>query len=221
MKTDKNLGRIVGFLFLLVFINGIIIYQVLQGPVLFSDEFLTLTVQNANKIISSVLLQCGSGLMQIAVAILTLQIFNKVNKKLGFTYLALCILYFIMLAVDNISVLVLLEVSRAFVYETNITVDNVENISSIFYKNHWWTHYLSLTFSCLPAFTLYFILYAGKLIPKFISVFGMIAVLLMFIEMLFSLYDLSIGMYMIMPIALVQLVLPFWLIIKGLNSGTT
>jgi len=49
----------------------------------------------------------------------------------------------------------------------------------------------------------------------------MIAVLLMFIEMLFSLYDLSIGMYMIMPIALVQLVLPFWLIIKGLNSGTT
>ena len=60
----------------------------------------------------------------------------------------------------------------------------------------------------------------SKLIPKVISIVGIIAVILMFIEMLFSILGNSISMTMLLPIGLIQLILPLWLIFKGLKSST-
>ena len=47
----------------------------------------------------------------------------------------------------------------------------------MFYKKHWWTHYLSLLISCFPVFILYYTLYVSKLIPIGISIGGIIAVI--------------------------------------------
>jgi len=53
MKSIKKTGRLVGLLFLIIFATGITVYQILQGPVLFSDDFLTSTSANSDKIIIS------------------------------------------------------------------------------------------------------------------------------------------------------------------------
>jgi hypothetical protein len=65
---------------------------------------------------------------------------------------------------------------------------------------------------------LYYTLYVSKLIPKIISIVGLLAVILMFIEILFSILGDSISMNMLLPIGLIQLILPVWLILKGLNA---
>jgi hypothetical protein len=52
MNSNKKAGRLVGILFLLIFATGIIVYQFLQGPVLFSDDFLTTTSANLIKVFS-------------------------------------------------------------------------------------------------------------------------------------------------------------------------
>jgi len=92
-------------------------------------------------------------------------------------------------------------------------------LGNVFYKKHWWTHYLSLLISCFPVFILYYTLYVSKLIPKAISIVGIIAVIFMFIEILFSILGNSISMNMLLPIGLIQLIFPLWLIFKGLNSS--
>ena len=56
MNSNKKAGRLVGLLFLLIFATGITVYQFLQGPVLFSDDFLKTTSANSNQIIISTLL---------------------------------------------------------------------------------------------------------------------------------------------------------------------
>ncbi len=48
---------------------------------------------------------------------------------------------------------------------------------------------------------------------------GVIAVVLMFIEIMFSIFGHSISMNMMLPMGLIQLILPIWLVIKGLNSS--
>ena len=96
----------------------------------------------------------------------------------------------------------------------------LNTLGSIFYKKHWWSHYLSLLISCFPVFILYYTLFISKLIPRILSIIGIIAVLLMFIEILFSIFGQSISMNMLLPIGLIQLILPLWLIFKGLNSST-
>ena len=97
--------------------------------------------------------------------------------------------------------------------------DILNTLGNVFYKKHWWSHYLSLLISCFPVFILYYVLFISKLIPEIISIVGIIAVILMFIEILFSVFGNSISMNMLLPIGLIQLILPIWLILKGLNSS--
>jgi hypothetical protein len=220
MKSNKKTGRLVGLLFLLIFATGITVYQFLQGPALFSDDFLTVTSANSNVIIISTLLLFLSGITSVIIATILLPIFKKYNITLAFLYLAFCILSFIAISIDNISVLSMLELSLEYSENGHSNSDILSTLGNIFYKKHWWTHYLSLLISCFPVFILYYTLYASKLIPKVISIFGIIAVILMFIEILFSLFGNSISMNMLLPIGLIQLILPLWLIFKGFNSST-
>ncbi len=217
MKSNKKTGRLVGLLFLLIFATGIAVYQFLQGPVLFSDDFLTTTSANSKEIIISVLLLFLSGLTSIVIATILLPIFKKYSVTLAFLYLAFSILGFIAISIDNISVLSMLELSLEYTKNDTGNSDILNILGNVFYKKHWWSHYLSLLISCFPVFILYYTLYVSKLIPKVISIVGIIAVVLMFIEILFSLFGNSISMNMLLPIGLIQLTLPLWLIFKGLN----
>ena len=218
MNSTKNIGRIVGVLFLLLFIIGIVIFQFLQGPVLFSKDFLTTTSANSNNIILSILLGILSGIISIVIAAVLFPIFKKYSLSLALLYLAFCILNFIGISIDNMSVLSMLEVSQAYVKNTTGNVDTLKTLGTVFYEKHWWSHYLSLLISCFPVFVLYYILYVTKLVPRIISAVGMIAVVLMFIEILFSILGQGIGMNMLIPIGLIQLILPLWLIVKGFNT---
>lgn len=220
MNSNKKAGRIVGLLFLLLFATGITVYQFLQGPILFSDDFLTTTSANSNEIIISTLLLFLSGIISVVIAAILLPIFKKHNITLAFIYLAFCILSFIAISIDNITVLSILELSQEYIKNGSDNSDILNTLGNVFYKTHWWSHYLSLLISCFPAFILYYTLYVSKLIPKIISIIGMIAVILMFIEILFSILGNSISMNMMIPIGLIQLIFPLWLIFKGLNSTT-
>lgn len=216
MNSNVKVGRISGALLLFVFISGIIIFQFLQGSVLFLDNFLTATSKNSNQIIGSVVLGIFSGIASIIIATMLLPIFKKHNLNLAYLYFAFCILNFIAIMIDNVSVLSMLELSREYV--KNGPDNSLKVLETLVYKKHWWTHYFYLLISCFPAFVLYYTLYLSKLVPRIISVFGVIAVILMFIEMLFSIFGHGISMNMLLPIALIQLTLPLWLIFKGLKS---
>jgi len=220
MKSNKKTGRFVGILFLLIFATGVIVYQFLQGPILFSDDFLTTTSENSNEIIISTLLLFLSGITSVFIATILLPIFKKYSITLAFLYLAFSILSFIAISIDNISVLAILELSQEYIKNGTGNSGIINTLGNVFYKKHWWSHYLSLLISCFPVFILYYILFVSKLIPKIISIVGIIAVILMFIEILFSILGNSISMNMLLPIGLIQLIFPLWLIFKGLNSTT-
>jgi len=219
MKSNKKAERLVGLLFLLIFATGITVYQFLQGP-LFSDDFLTLTSAHATEIIISTLLLFLSSITSIVIAIILLPIFKKHSITLAFLYLAFSILGFVAIAIDNVSVLSLLELSLEYTKNGSDSSDTLNALGNVFYKKHWWTHYLSLLMSCFPVFILYYTLFVSKLVPKIFSIVGIIAAVLMFIEILFSIFGHSISMNMMLPIGLIQLIFPLWLIFKGLNSPT-
>jgi len=216
MYSNQKAGRISGVLFLFVFISGVVIFQVLQGPVLFSEDFLITTSENSNQIISSALLSILGGLASIIIATLLLPIFKRHSYYVAFLYLAFCILNFIALMLDNVSVLSMLELSSDYV--ANGDSNTLQTMGNLVYEKHYWTHYMYLLISCFPVFVLYYGFYVSKIVPRVISIFGIFAVILMFIQVLFSIFGQSISMNMMLPMGLIQLVLPLWLIIKGFSS---
>ena len=162
MKSNKKTGRLVGLLFLLIFATGITVYQFLQGPVLFSDDFLTTTSANSNEIIISTLLLFLSGITSVVIAAILLPIFKKYSITLAFLYLAFSILSFIAISIDNISVLSMLELSLEYTKNGTDNSDILNTLGNVFYKKHWWTHYLSILISSFPVFILYYALYVSN-----------------------------------------------------------
>jgi hypothetical protein len=217
MDSNQKTGRITGVLLLFIFITGIFIFQFLQGPVLFSDNFLSATSENANQIIGSVVLGIFSGIASIVIATILLPIFKTYSMRLAYLYFAFCILNFITIMIDNVSVIAMLELSKEYV--ANGSNSSLTTLETLVYKKHFWTHYFYLIISCFPVFVLYYTLYVSKLIPRILSIFGIIAVVLMFIEELLSIFEHSISMNMLLPIGLIQLILPLWLIFKGFNQS--
>ena len=216
MKSNQQIGRITGVLLLFVFISGIIIFQFLQGSVLFSDDFITATSENSNQIISSTILGIFNGIASIVIAIILLPIFKRHNSILAYLYFAFCILNFMAILIDNVSVVSMLELSNEYVKNGNDS--SFEILGNLVYERHRWTHYFYLLISCFPVFVLYYTLYLSKLVPRILSIFGIFAVILMFTEELLSIFGHGISMDMLLPMALIQLTLPIWLIVKGLNS---
>jgi len=214
MNSNQKMARIVGILFLLIFAFGVSMYQFLQSP-LFADDFLRATAINETNIIISTMLGIVSGLISITIAVLLWSIFKQYSHNLAFVYLTFCIVSCVMLLIDNISVLSLLDVSKVYVKNGNNASSSLELIGTLLYERHAWTHYLSLIVSCFPVFVLYYTLYASKLIPRAISIFGMLAAVLMFIELGGSILGHGISMNLMLPMALVQLIFPIWLLIKG------
>ncbi len=157
MNSNQKTGRITGVLLLFVFISGIIIFQFLQGPVLFSDNFLTSTSENSNQIIGSVVLGIFSGIVSIIVAIVLLPIFKKHNILLAYLYFAFCILNFIAIMIDNVSVISMLELSKEYVGSRSNNSLNI--LETLTYKKHFGTHYFYLLISCFPVFVLYYMFF--------------------------------------------------------------
>jgi len=165
-----------------------------------------------------VLLGSLSGLFSIIISALLFPVFKKYSNTLAVLYLGFSILDFVAISIDNTSVLAMLELSKEYVTNVEVNTSMLETMAPIYSQKHWWSHYLSLLTSCFSVFVLYFAFYRTKLIPKILSGFGMLAVILMFIELLTSILGEGISMNMLLPMGLIQLILPLWLLVKGLNT---
>jgi hypothetical protein len=118
--------------------------------------------------------------------------------------------------IDNVSVISMLELSNEYVLNGSDSSLNI--LETLVYQRHRWTHYFYLLLSCFPVFVLYYTLYRTKLVPRIISIFGIFAVALMFVEEVLSIFGQGISMDMLLPMALVQLALPIYLLVKGLKT---
>lgn len=218
MYSNKKTGRISGVLLLFTFIAGIITFQFLQNSVLSSKDFAVAALENENKLIFSTILGTFSGITSIIVAILLLPIFKKTQFYLAFLYFAFCLINFVAIMIDNHNVLEMLEFSRVFSKNTDEASNSLNIMKTVIAQKHLWTHYFYLLVSCFSVFVLYYTLFVSKLVPRVLSGFGLFAVVLMFIQIIATIFKQSISMDMMLPIALIQLVFPFWLIFKGLKS---
>ncbi|MFC1879501.1 DUF4386 domain-containing protein, partial [Chloroflexota bacterium] len=77
-------------------------------------------------------------------------------------------------------------------------------------------HILSLVFS-LGALMIYYVFYQTRLIPRWLSIWGLVGGILYFVSPLLGIFGVEAG-FLMLPLALQEMVLALWLIIKGFNS---
>lgn len=213
---DNTRARISGVLFLLIFVVGVTIYQVLRGPIAFGDDFLFDVAAQRGGMIGSVLLAFLTASLTIVVSVLLLPTFKRSSPFLARLYVAFCVVNFVAIALENQAALALLDVSAEYVEAGASPV--LESIGAVAYEAHRRAHLLYLLLSCLPVFVLYAALYRSRLVPGALGLFGMFAAAVMATDTVATLLGGSLSDYALIPIAFVQLTLPLWLIVRGFRS---
>lgn len=225
MIALKNTGRIVGALFLIVMISWTI-GDTLTGSILNSSEYLTSAFAGKTKVLAGVFFELIDVIAVIGITSLMFPLFRAQNESFAIAYLSFRLIEVVALIVALISPVLIIELSRDFMASGLIESSYHAGIGNMLQelRSHW-SLLINAFFYNLGALIFYSFLYRIKLIPRAISVWGIIGVSLLIIDRLtFELFDLTVGAISGLPIlglhlGLIEIFLGVWLIIKGFKKA--
>jgi MFS family permease len=226
MNTYRKSAIIVGLLFLIALILNPIAGAIFD-PILNTPDYLDKVYAGRNLVILGNLLNFISAIAMIFIPISLFPVARKNNESLASSYIvfrALEGILFIYIAIKSLS---FISLSKTYITEAAQNVSYLQSLGSSIHSEIYWATIIYILIYALGGVTFYYLLYKSKLMPRFLSIWGLLAVLLLLVGAIMSLFSLGIfnhvplmkGMvYFAPPIAINEFVLALWLIIKGYNS---
>jgi len=218
MNTNRKTAIIVGVLFIIGTVAGIL-SAIITGPILNGPDYLTKINTNENQIIIGALCVLIMGFSLAMVPVMMFPILRKQNETLALgaivfrgvleavTYIAIVIGWLLLIALSR-------EYSKAgtpdgsyFQSAGAILLGMDDQINPI----------LGIVFS-IGALMFYYLFYQSKLIPRWLSGWGLISAILYFATALFAMFSIDLDLLMA-PLALQEMVLAIWLIAKGFSPS--
>ncbi len=223
----RKTAIIVGVLFIIGTIAGIL-SGVFTGPVLGGPDYLTKIAENESQIALGSLLVLIMGFPLAMISVMMFPIFKKQNERLA---LGAVIFRGVLEAVAYIVIasswLLLIPLSREFVQAGTPELSYFQTLGTLLTQSVYWTeHILALVFT-LGALMLYWLFFTTKLIPRWLSLWGIVGAILYFASPVINMFDpqhlaLSIGVRwgnLMGPLAIQEMVFAVWMIVKGFNPA--
>ena len=221
MNGNRKTARIVGILFITATI-ATSISQVLLSPILETPDFLVHIVANSNQYVLGVLLELVNALASAGIAIAIFPVLKKYSEGIATGYVSFRAIEAAIGVVAATKLLSLLTLSQTYTIAGNPITSDSKNLSVYLLAAHDWTFLMLLIVFSLGALMLYPALYNSQLVPRTISLWGLVGSIMLLaanLLILFGYTDINskIDNLLSLPIALNEMVLAVWLIAKGFN----
>jgi len=146
-------------------------------------------------------------------------ILKKYHKALALGYVGARIIEGILFMMHAITILTLLTLSQEFVKAGALDASCYQTFGTILLAAGDWTFLLGfgLAFT-LSALILNFVLYQSKLVPRWLSVWGFVGAILLWVYYLLQPFSINRVEILFLPIAVQEMVFAVWLIVKGFNQ---
>ena len=222
MISNRKTATIVGVLFIIATIAGVL-SVVLLGPILNSPDYLANISANSTPLIIVVLLDLIMITAIVSIPIFLFPILKMQSKSVALGYVVFRIFEAIPLLFGAIGLLLLLTLSKEFAIAGVMDASYFQTLGTLLLDAGNWPTLIGgqIIFS-LTALILNYSFYRSKLIPRWLSGWGLIGVPLMLASGVLGLFVgtfSSIGTILIIPLALQEMVFAVWLIIKGFNPS--
>jgi hypothetical protein len=224
MNSINKTARIVGVLFIIGTIAGMLSYA-LTGPVLGGSDVLVNVSTHEMQIIAGALFVVIMGLALAMVPVMMFPLLKKYNEALALGYVvfrgALETVLYIVLA---ITWLFLVPLSQEYVKAGTPDASYFQTLGAVVLKGHDLIGPVQTIVFCLGALIFYSVLYQTNLIPRWLSGWGLIAIIPYLAAGLLVLFGffgpLSTSEIVLeFPLALQEMVMAVWLIGKGFNPS--
>jgi len=224
MGSYRKTATIVGVLFIIATVTAILTIGIL-GSTLETPLDQTVISDNEYQIGLAVLCWIILAISVTGIGFFMYPILKKYNKDLALGYISFRLTESICIIISSIALLSILTISQETVAGT-IETANFQPMGSLLLALQDWSFEIgTLIFLGLGGFFIYYPLYELKLVPRVLSVWGLIGsacVLLYGLLGLFGLTADSVTLNVLAaPIAILEMVFAVWLIVKGFTPSAT
>lgn len=217
MSINRNIAKIVGSLFIIGTVAGVL-SVVFTNPILGDPNYLTKISANENQIVIGAFFVLTMGLALAMVPVMLFPVLKKYNEALALgavvfrgvleavAYIAIVMSWFLLLTVSYEYVKAEAPAASHFQTLGVLLLTAGDQIAAV----------LSIVFS-LGTLMINYLFYQSQLTPRWLSIWGLIGAVLYLTSGLAALFSVNFDILMT-PLALQEMILAIWLIIKGFNT---
>ncbi|GLV59155.1 hypothetical protein KDH_59830 [Dictyobacter sp. S3.2.2.5] len=222
--TSRRTAAIVGILFIVAAVT-VVLGLILYNPILGGPEYLLKGAANKNQVILGAIMELLLVCSAIGTAVGLFPYLRKYNESIALGYLCFRFLEAVLITIGIIAVLSLLTLSQEFATAATPNVSAYQVSGSLLIAVHDWTFKLGPDFMLGINTALYSsLLYKSRLVPRFIAIMGLTGATLVFLAALLEIFGIVLqtslwGAMLAVPVALYEMTLAVWLIVKGFNPS--
>jgi hypothetical protein len=216
MYAPSSAGKIVGALFLIQMAVGIYINFALLPTLSWEPGALAAEAPSGIKFGLITLLALVNSSFNLVVGIIGYLIFKKYNPLLALMVLVFPGVSLALTGVEYARFLELVFYSQHYQAASAEAKVLLETFRPVFAASRDWAHYIAIGFSGFSVFLFYSLLLQSARMPRLLAGFGALAAASQVCGVSMGLMGNSVPMLMLLPLALAQLILPLYLIVKGL-----
>ena len=219
--SNRKIAIIAGVLFIIGTIAGILSV----APAIDTPDYLIKASANANQVIIGAVFQFIMAVVYIGIAITLYPILRKYNENLALGFLGFRIIAAVFIIIGVISLLLLLALSQEFMKSGITDPSFFHSLGGLLRTGRDLVNHVAMVLTVsVGGLMFYFILYQSKLIPGWLSVWGLVGNILAILASLlvmFHIIDIISTVYLVLflPIALQEIILAILLIVKGFNTS--
>ena len=225
MATDRKIAVITGVLFIIATAASLV-GSGFTDPILGAPDYLNAVASNGSQIIVGTLLSFIAAAGSSGIAISLYPVLRKHNEGLALGAVAFRLFEGVFYTVDAVCLLSLLPLSQQFVSAGAQNALYFQTVGDLLLTMSDVAGFVfGVLAFCLGALMYYVVFYRTRLIPRWLSIWGLIAIVMLFSAVLITLFDgvpyrVSGNLVVLaLPIALQEMVLAVWLIVKGFNPS--
>ncbi len=210
MSADRKAAVWIGVLYI-IGTAGMVLSALVTNAVLSGSAYLAQVAAEPNRVALGALLLLGAGLALALVPVVFWPIGRRYNETLAMGYVvfrgALESVFYVVTAL-----VWLLLIALSTEPDAGPLAGLVRTTETVI-----WDQLIAIPF-VLGALMFYVVLYQSRLVPRWLSAWGLVGAVLYIVAPLGSMFGLSLGFFMA-PLALQEMVMAVWLIAKGFDPS--
>lgn len=220
MQPTKRSGRIIGVLFFIIILLGATSLNLrgLNSSLLANENLLGLVFEQTFDMKLAIILNMVAGLLWLGIAIYLFPYVKYISRSLAVWYVALWIIQFCAAMMGDIGHLSLINLSQQVQGMPASDLIHYNTIAKVLVNDYFWGHFFSLMGYSSATFILFIAIFKGRWLPRFIPIWGMGAMSLVFFASAVQLFDVDVSFLFYQQNGIHFILMTLWLLIFGFRT---
>jgi len=210
-------------LFIIATVASTVAVLLLQ-PVIGAPDYLTKASLSENRVATGALFELINHIAVVGIAVAIYPVLRQFSERLSLGYVAARSIEAVLFAVGTLHLLTLVTVSQEFIAAGTPPASHFQTLGGMLLAGHDWDDAaLAFTTFSLGALILNYVLYRARLVPRWLSVWGLVGAALILAARMMVIFGLepssATQIAMDAPIAVQEMAFAVWLIVKGFNAA--